>query len=39
MERVKWIKFLGVLLDENPSWKDHIKYIENRVDEDIRFLY
>ena len=21
------IKFLGLLLDENPSWKDHIKYI------------
>ena len=29
MERVKSIKFLGVLLDENLSWKDHIKYIEN----------
>ena len=31
VERVKSIKFLGVLLDENLPWKDHIKYIENEV--------
>ena len=26
VERVKSINFLGVLLDENLFWKDHIKY-------------
>ena len=25
------IKFFGVLLDENLSWKTHIKYIENKI--------
>ena len=39
VERVKSIKFLGVLLDENLSWKDHIKYIENKVAKNIGLLY
>ena len=39
VERVKSIKFLGVLLDENLSWKDHIKYIENKVVKNIGLLY
>ena len=39
VERVKSIKFLGVLLDENLSWKDHIKYIENSVSKNIGLLY
>ena len=39
MERVESIKFLGVLLDENLSWKDHIKYIENKVAKNIGLLY
>ena len=30
VEKVKSIKFLGVLLDENLSWKDHIKYIATK---------
>ena len=25
------IKFLGVFLDENLTWKEHIKYIENKI--------
>ena len=25
------IKFIGIFLDENPSWKPHIKYIENKI--------
>ena len=29
--RTESIKFLGVLLDENLSWKTHIKYIENKI--------
>ena len=39
VERVKSITFLGVLLDENLSWKDHIKYIENKVAKSIGLLY
>ena len=38
MEMVKSIQFLGVLLDENLSWKDHIKYIENKVAKNIGLL-
>ena len=39
VERVESIKFLGVLLDENLSWKNHIKYIENKVAKNIGLLY
>ena len=39
VERVESIKFLGVLLDENLSWKDHIKYIENKVTKNIGLIY
>ena len=39
VERVNSIKFLGVLLDENLSWKDHIKYIENKVTKTLVLLY
>ena len=39
VERVKSIKFLDVLLDENLSWKDHIKFIENKVTKNIGLLY
>ena len=38
VERVESIKFLGVLLDECLSWKDHIKYIENKVAKNIGLL-
>ena len=38
MKMVKSIQFLGVLLDENLSWKDHIKYIENKVAKNIGLL-
>ena len=31
MERILSIRFLGVLLDENLSLKDHIKYTENKI--------
>ena len=30
IKREESIKFLGVLLDENVTWKEHLKYIENK---------
>ena len=39
IERQEFIKFLGVLLDENLNWKEHIKYTENKIAEKIGLLY
>ena len=36
IERISAIKFLGVLLQENLLWRDHIKYNENKVSEEDR---
>ena len=33
------MKFPGVLLDENPLWKDHIKYTGNKISKNIGILY
>ena len=32
------IKFLGVMLDENISWKGHIKTVENKLSKNIGLL-
>ena len=37
--RTESIKFLNVLLDENLSWKTHIKYIENKISKNIGILF
>ena len=39
MERSECLKFLGVLLDENLCWKEHIKYIESKITKNIGLLY
>ena len=39
IERVGSIKFLGVLLDEHLSWKEHIRYTENKITKNIGLLY
>ena len=39
VERVGSIKFLGVLLDEHLSWKEHIRYTENKIAKNIGLLY
>ena len=39
IERIPSIKFLGVLLDENLSRKDHIKYNEKKISKNIGILY
>ena len=37
--RTEPIKFLDVLLDENLSWRTHIKYIENKISKNIGLLF
>ena len=37
--RTEPIKFLGVLLDENLSWKTQTKYIENKISKNIGILF
>ena len=39
IERQEFIKFLGVLLDENPNWSEHIKYTENKIAKNLGLLY
>ena len=39
IERVTYTKFLGVLLDENLSWCEHIRSIENKISRNIGILY
>ena len=39
---IKWsesIKFLGVFLDENLTWKDHIRYLENKIAKNLGLLF
>ena len=38
-ERQEFIKFLGVLLDENLNWKEHIKYTENKIAKNLGLFY
>ena len=39
IERQEFIKFLGVLLDENLNWKEHIKCTENKIAKNLGLLY
>ena len=39
IQRSECLKFLGVLLDKNLCWKEHIKYIESRVAKNTDLLY
>ena len=39
IERQKFIKFLGVLVDENLNWKEHIKHTENKIAKNLGLLY
>ena len=38
-EKQEFIKFLGVLVDENLNWKEHIKYTENNIAKHLRLVY
>lgn len=39
IEKQKFSEILGVLLDENLTWKEHIKYTENKIAKDLGLLY
>ena len=39
IERTNAIKFFGILLDENISWKNHIRSVEKKLAKNIGFLY
>ena len=39
IQRCESIKFLGVFLDENLTWKEHIKHIENKVAKNIGIIF
>ena len=38
LKRQASIKFLGVMLDENISWKEHIKTVQNKLSKNIGLL-
>ena len=39
IKRGSYTKFLGVLLDETFSWKEHLKYTENKIAKSIELMY
>ena len=39
IKRENSIKFLGVIIDENVTWKNHIGVVENKISKNIRLLY
>ena len=39
IKRQSSIKFLGILLDENLSWKEHLKLTENKIAKNIGLTY
>ena len=39
IQREESIKFLGVLLDQHLTWKEHIKLTENKIAKNIGILY
>ena len=39
IERVQSLKFLGVMIDENLTWKPHIELLENKISKNIGVLF
>ena len=39
IERVTAMKFLSALLDDNLSWKEHTKYLKNKIAKNIGLIY
>ena len=39
IKRESSVKFLGVIIDENLTWKNHIEVVENKISKNIGVLY
>ena len=39
IKRENSIKFLGVIIDENLTWKNHIEVVEKKISKNIGLLY
>ena len=39
VKRENSVKFLGVIMDENLRWKNHIEVVENKISKNIGILY
>ena len=39
IKRASYTKFLGFIFNENLSWKEHLKYTENKNAESIGLMY
>ena len=39
IEKQEFIRFLGVILNENINWKEHIKHTENKIAKNLGLLY
>ena len=39
LERTDCFKYLGVILDSNITWTQHISYIKNKVSKGIGIMY
>ena len=39
IKTTSYTRFLGVILDENLSWKEHLKYTENKIAKSIGLIY
>ena len=39
IKRISSIKYMGVLIDEHLTWKEHITVIENKVSKNLGLLY
>ena len=39
IKRKRYIKFLGVMINECITWKDHIRTVENEIAKNIGLLY
>ena len=39
IKRENSIKFLGVSIDENLTWKNHIEVVENKISKNVGVLY
>ena len=39
IQRSESIKVLGVFLDKNLTWKEHIKYIQNKIAKNIGIIF